>query len=89
MENRSPAAPAGAARQEAEALAAKIAGFPQIAMRSDRQSAYDQDGMDIHEALVQEDLLAREAKAVEARSGAARFAAGLGRHGTVDDEGEG
>ena len=76
--------PPGAARREAEALAAQIAQFPQIALRSDRQSAYAQDGMDIAMALAQEDLLAREAKQVEAQGGAARFAAGSGRHGTKD-----
>ncbi|PRZ40519.1 enoyl-CoA hydratase [Antricoccus suffuscus] len=74
----------GAARREAEELAAQIAQFPEIAMRSDRQSAYAQDGMDITAALEQEDLLAREAKLVEAQGGAARFAAGAGRHGTKD-----
>ncbi len=74
----------GTARQEAEALAAQIAQFPQIAMRSDRKSAYAQDGMDIAMALSQEDVLARQAKRIEAQGGAARFAAGSGRHGTAD-----
>lgn len=76
--------PHGAARREAEELAVQIAQFPEIAMRSDRQSAYGQDGMDITEALAQEDRFAHVAKRVEARGGAARFAAGSGRHGTVD-----
>ncbi len=74
----------GAARGEAEELAAQIAQFPEIAMRSDRQSTYAQGGMDITAALGQEDRFARVAKRVEAQGGAARFAAGSGRHGTKD-----
>jgi len=76
--------PDGTARAEAEALAAQIAAFPHIAMRSDRSSAYAQEGMDRSSALANEDLVAQEAKRVEARDGATRFAAGSGRHGTTD-----
>lgn len=74
----------GTGRAEAEALAARIATFPTIAMRSDRRSAYEQEGMDLAAALAHEDRLAQEAKRVEAQDGAARFAAGSGRHGTTD-----
>ena len=43
--------PRGRARQEAEALARTIANFPQHAVRSDRQSAYDAQGAALAAAL--------------------------------------
>ncbi len=73
----------GTARAAAEELAQLIAGFPQIAMRSDRQSVYAQEGLPLGAALGHEEDLADEAKRVEAQSGASRFAAGEGRHGTI------
>jgi enoyl-CoA hydratase len=76
---------AGTARERAEELARRIASFPQIAMRSDRQSAYRQAGLELAEALAFETQLAEAAKRQEAQSGAAKFAAGAGRHGNFDD----
>ena len=71
----------GETRQAAEDLAGQIAEFPQIAMRSDRRSAYMQVGRTLEEAVKVEKELSLAAKAAEAQSGAARFAAGAGRHG--------
>lgn len=72
----------GGSRAAAEDLARTLCEFPQIAMRSDRSSVYAQEGQRMAEALVLEEQLAVTAKAQEAMSGAARFAAGAGRHGT-------
>jgi enoyl-CoA hydratase len=73
--------PAGQARERAEQLAANLAGFPQVCLRSDRRSALDQDGLALADALAQECRLGLAAAAQEALPGAARFAAGEGRHG--------
>lgn len=73
--------PAGQSRAAAEELARQLAGFPQIAMRSDRRAAYRQHGLPLEEAIRQEAELAQQAKEQEAQPGAARFAAGAGRHG--------
>ena len=77
----------GQARDEAEKLARRIAEFPQIAMCSDRQSAYAQLGMSLEDAVLAEAQLAQAAKEQEAQSGAARFAEGAGRHGSFEEGG--
>ena len=71
----------GTTRQEAETLARQIAGFPQIAMRSDRLSAFESFDRDQAAAVRREMELSLEARRVEAQGGAARFARGAGRHG--------
>ncbi|WP_413759955.1 crotonase/enoyl-CoA hydratase family protein [Streptomyces sp. MMBL 11-3] len=76
--------PPGRARPEAEALAASIAGFPQACLRSDRRAVLEQEGLDEQAALRGElrhgtDVLAQSLE------GAARFAAGAGRHGSFGD----
>lgn len=73
--------PAGQALPAALALAQEIAAFPQIAMRSDRLSAIRQWDLPETEAFAQEMALAADARRLEAQPGAARFAAGAGRHG--------
>ncbi|MEH2587819.1 crotonase/enoyl-CoA hydratase family protein [Bradyrhizobium sp. AZCC 1721] len=73
--------PTGEARNAAIALAREIAGFPQIAMRSDRLSAIRQWNLSEDEAVQLETRLSIEARQKEAQSGAARFASGAGRHG--------
>jgi len=73
--------PAGHALDEAAALAEQLARFPQTCLRSDRQSSYEQWGLDIAGALVNEGRRGVPALQAEARSGAARFAAGKGRGG--------
>jgi len=74
--------PHGQARQAAEELARELARFPQVCLREDRLSAYEQHDLSLEEALANEfrhGLTSLEAGAV---AGAQRFAAGLGRHGS-------
>lgn len=71
----------GTALREAMALARQIASFPQVALRADRRSALESAGLPEAEALRREAEGALEAKRLEAQAGAARFAAGVGRHG--------
>jgi enoyl-CoA hydratase len=72
----------GEALEAAVALAEQVASFPQGCMRSDRLSSYRQWDLPMDEALYQE---AEAGLAVirsgETQAGAARFAAGEGRHG--------
>ncbi len=77
--------PHGQALVEAVALAKQIAGFPELAMLSDRASAYAQAGLTEADAIRQEAFFARRAKQASAQSGASRFAAGAGRGGTFED----
>jgi enoyl-CoA hydratase len=72
----------GRALAAAVALAAEIAALPQICLRSDRTSSYDQWSLDLGEALSHETRLGRATIASgETLAGAARFAGGEGRHG--------
>lgn len=74
--------PAGEALAAAEQLAAVIACFPQICLRGDRQSVYQQWGMQEADAIRNE--LAHGIKALqcgESQAGAAQFSQGKGRHG--------
>jgi enoyl-CoA hydratase len=68
----------GTTRAEAEKLAHQIAGFPQIALRSDRRSAYDSFDRDTEAAIRHEMALSLEARRTEAQKGAARFSRGEG-----------
>ena len=75
--------PAGTARAEAEALAHELCGLPQECLRSDRLSVLEQEGRPEEEALADEfrhGVRSLEAGAIE---GAARFARGEGRHGSI------
>ncbi len=78
--------PDGTARERAEELARQIASFPQICMRSDRRSVYEQFDHDLQGALTNEFRLGRDALENEAVAGAMRFAEGAGRHGSFEDE---
>src|SRR5881396_3370592 len=72
----------GHARAAAEALAAEIAAFPPRCVLSDRRSAYESAGGPLEVALRREFELGRVTiDSGESREGAARFAAGAGRHG--------
>jgi enoyl-CoA hydratase len=73
--------PPGESRRHAEELAAEIAKFPHLCMRHDRLSAYEQDGLPLTDALGNEWRHGEVALNAEARTGAARFADGRGRHG--------
>jgi enoyl-CoA hydratase/carnithine racemase len=72
---------AGRARAAAEELAAELARFPQTCLRGDRLSVLEQEGLPEEEALAGEYRRGLDALD-EAIEGAARFAAGAGRHGT-------
>jgi enoyl-CoA hydratase len=72
----------GTALAAAVALAEELAALPQRCLRSDRQSSYEQWGLDIEPALRNETRLGLETiRSGETLEGAARFAAGEGRHG--------
>jgi enoyl-CoA hydratase len=76
----------GQARAEAEALARDIARMPQLCLRNDRLSAYQQAAMPLGDALANEFRHGMETLASgEAREGSARFASGKGRGGRFDD----
>lgn len=78
-------APKGKVREEAQKLAHEIACFPQLCMKTDRMSAYQQWDLDLVEALKNEGREGLKPLQAEARSGAARFAAGKGRGGSFED----
>ncbi len=62
------------AREEAEKLAREIAAFPQICMRGDRMSAYEQFDMSLTAALRNEFNHGLNSLQAGAQEGAARFA---------------
>ncbi|WP_367135527.1 crotonase/enoyl-CoA hydratase family protein [Saccharothrix sp. HUAS TT1] len=73
--------PAGTARSAAEALALRLASFPQLCLREDRLSLLEQ------EALPEPDALANElahglTSLTEVDPGLRRYRSGEGRHGT-------
>jgi len=73
----------GGALAGALELAGQLAAFPQRCLRSDRTSALDQWGLPEWAALAHETELGLETvRSGETLEGAARFAAGEGRHGT-------
>jgi enoyl-CoA hydratase len=72
--------PNGQAREAALALARHLAAFPQRTMNADRMSAYTQWDLPLPHALHQEWERGRHCIA-DGLEGAARFAAGEGRHG--------
>ena len=74
--------PAGQALAAALDLAQQLARFPQLCLRSDRRSSYEQWGQDIAVALAGEARLGLPALQAEGRAGAARFADGKGRGGS-------
>jgi enoyl-CoA hydratase len=76
--------PKGRARAEAEMLAREIARFPQLCLRADRLSCYRQWDFELAEALKFEGRNGLRPVLEEARAGAGRFAAGLGRSGSFE-----
>jgi enoyl-CoA hydratase len=74
-------APPGEALARAQHLAAEIAAFPQVCMRSDRASAIGQEGLSEDDALAAEFRHGLRALEAESLEGATRFAEGAGRHG--------
>ncbi len=75
-------------RAAAEALAQQIVQFPQQAMRADRRSVYLQHGLLVRDALKKEWTNSAGIFKAEGANGAARFAAGAGRHGSQPLPGE-
>jgi enoyl-CoA hydratase len=72
--------PSGAHLERALELAERIAAFPQETMLADRRGAIEGVGMTFADGLELEHRLGRKTLAAAVR-GAARFAAGEGRHG--------
>jgi enoyl-CoA hydratase len=72
----------GEALVRAQELAAQIAAFPQVCVRSDRASALEQWGLTEEDALAAEYRHGLRALEAESLDGAARFVEGEGRHGT-------
>lgn len=75
----------GKALETALEMARRLAEFPQQAMRGDRLSAYEQWSLP-HEEARKNELKhgMRVLQSGEARSGAARFTSGQGRHGRFE-----
>ena len=73
--------PRGTARASAEGLAREIAAFPQLCMRGDRRSAYEQVDLNMLDALQNEFHLGLRALQEGGTEGAQRFTSGAGRHG--------
>jgi enoyl-CoA hydratase len=76
--------PAGQALSAAQELGADLARLPQACLRADRLSALEQDSLDEAAALANE-YTHGVAVLGEAVAGAARFAAGSGRHGASEN----
>ena len=76
--------PEGASRQAAEELANEIARFPQVCMRADRLSAYEQFDLAFDSALANEFDRGVQVLEQEGKEGARRFAGGSGRHGRFE-----
>jgi enoyl-CoA hydratase len=74
--------PAGTSRAAAEELARTIAAFPQTCLRQDRLSVLEQAGLSEQDAMAGELEHGLVSLRTDALPGAARFAAGEGRHGT-------
>ena len=72
----------GEAWETARALALSLAAYPQTCLRHDRLSLLEQWGHDEDDAMAGELAHGLRALESEAVAGAARFAAGAGRHGS-------
>jgi enoyl-CoA hydratase len=75
--------PKGAARAEAEKLALQIADFPEVCMREDRASVYEQYHLPLEQALENEFKHGR-ISIQHVADGIRRFNAGEGRHGAFN-----
>ena len=65
--------PSGAARAAAEELAREIAAFPQLCVRTDRRSAYEQADLDFASAMTNELRHGNRALEAGTKEGAKRF----------------
>lgn len=76
----------GGALEEAKLLATQLCQFPQLCLRSDRMSSYKQWDLSLEDAIKYETETGRAViDSGETREGAARFAAGEGRHGKFQE----
>jgi len=71
----------GASRTEAEQMAREIVRFPSACMRADLRSVRMQQGLSLRDGMRREWYNGVPAFLAEGADGAARFAAGHGRHG--------
>jgi enoyl-CoA hydratase len=76
--------PTGEALSAAQQLSRQIAAFPQQCMLTDRASAFSQWDLPLDQALRREGALGAPIVFGEGNIGAARFAAGAGRHGNFN-----
>ncbi len=74
----------GKVLEEALALAAQLAAFPQTCLRQDRLSSYEQHGLDLDEAIAVEWKHGLVSLSADTLDGATRFAGGAGRHGAFE-----
>ena len=73
----------GGALAAAQQLARELAAFPQLCLREDRMSSYEQWSMPLGDAITNEYRHGQTVVASgETREGATRFREGAGRHGT-------
>jgi enoyl-CoA hydratase len=79
-------APHGQARQAAEELAHELARLPQVCLREDRFSVYEQADLSFEQAIANEFRHGMNSLAADAAAGAQRFAGGAGRHGAAEDK---
>jgi enoyl-CoA hydratase len=76
----------GTACEEAQSLALEIRQFPQLCMRNDRLSAYEQWDLQHDAAMANEFQRGMTVvQSGETVAGASRFAGGAGRHGAFDE----
>jgi enoyl-CoA hydratase len=74
--------PHGESLSAAQKLARELVEFPQVCLRGDRLSAYEQFDLAFDAAMANEHTHGQEALDAETTSGAKRFAGGEGRHGS-------
>ncbi len=74
----------GTAREAAELLAEGLAKFPQVCLRNDRMSAYQQFDMNFNEALANEFQYGLHSLRTGSADGAKQFVEGKGRHGSFE-----
>jgi len=76
----------GQARIEAEKIAREIAAFPQTCMRNDRLSSYEQFGLSIEDAMINEFKIGlKTLESGEFLEGSSEFAKGKGKHGAFNN----
>ena len=76
--------PAGQALTAAVELGRQLAAYPQECLRNDLASVHHQHGRPEEEAMAYELEVGLRSLHTDALGGAARFAAGAGRHGSLD-----